>query len=107
MSDRIAPPHRRYMRASSVTAAVMQIVSPHIIADHQDRLRDVADDLLRLFLESGAEFIDDSVRAEAGLAPRDGRGWTAVELAAYENRMTMAMLQPLAPVILQRDPKDG
>jgi hypothetical protein len=91
----------RRTRATQLTGHIMNIVGKHICEhDGRDNRRRVADELFDLLYKAGAEIISDERRAEAGLPPRDLKGWTREELAAMEARRLETMLSPVPPVII-------
>lgn len=90
----------RYARSQALTAYIMQIVGKYI-CDHGDRdgHANCSRDLMEIFYKVGVEIIADAERAEAGLPPRDERGWTAQELAAMEARRLEFMSRPIQMTI--------
>lgn len=87
---------RRLMRAQALTAAVMKTLEPCTLPGSE---RAVYQALIELFYQSGAELSTDFDRADAGLAPRDGDGYTATERTDFETRLREALLSP-RPVVL-------
>lgn len=82
----------RRQRAEAMTAAILNEISPFM--DYEDRRRDIYYAIFELLNKEGAEVITDHTRQELGLPPRDGYGWTADEIRAYEMRRLELLLRP-------------
>ena len=89
----------RRRRADALVAEIMSAIGPFLSHD-RDAREDAARAVHRLLTSQGAYVMTDHERAEAGLPPRDDKGWTEAELRAYEASMLHAMMAPITPPIL-------
>ena len=101
-TDRIERINKRRMRAMSLTAQIMQLVSKHVPYDpDRDLMRDLHYELLEALERHGAEIVSDFDRQEFGLPPRGPDGWTMEEIIALEQRRMEMLTRPMAPMIIQ------
>jgi hypothetical protein len=99
---------RRYLRARSVTASIVQVIgrlletNPQLdrLAEEIRLLRAIDDAVMKLLTDEGIEVLTDYHRAEFGLPPRDQKGWSAEDILTYERVMLERMTQPIAPMIM-------
>ena len=61
--------------------------------------RDVCDRLQWTLVQNGAYIMTDADRADAGLEPRDDKGWTFSERVQEKLNRQQAMLAMLAPFV--------
>lgn len=87
----------RRRRAEAMTAAILNEISPFL--DYEDRRRDIYYAIFELLNKDGVEVITDNTRQEIGLPPRDGYGWTADEIRAYEMRRLELMMRPFSMLV--------
>lgn len=95
-------PNRRRAQINCMVAVIMDAIGKHIPDDGSSR-RHACEDLVDALYKTGASFFTEQDRAEAGLSPRDDYGWTREELQMMDNRLTIAMLGPMPPMILPRE----
>lgn len=101
--------NRRHPRAQQITALLMHIIRRHVDFDKvdpggKDRVeRDLCCDIEDQLWADGAQMITEGDRIAAGLPPRNTEGLTVDELCIIEARLTMAMLQPVAPIVIDRN----
>jgi hypothetical protein len=87
----------RRKRAEAMTVAILSEISRFL--DYEDRRRDIYDAIFELLNKEGVEVITDHTRQELGLPPRDGYGWTADEIRAYEMRRLELMMRPFTMLV--------
>lgn len=86
---------RRRLRANSLAAAVMQVITPYIRDEDGQERKEAYYAMLKLFLTEGVEVLTDNDRLAAGLPPRDEKGWTPDELAVFEAVRLEALARPV------------
>lgn len=94
-------PDRRKQRADSLLHLVLDAIRPHIVPIGARGERMLASALYTAFYEAGADAVTDADRANAGLPPRDAKGWTAQELAALELFRLQVMCKPRVVTVPQ------
>ena len=99
---RLEPPNLRYQRAQMLCAELIHRIIPHIDQRGDTDLRAIAREIEGLFVEDGVYVLTDADRECMGLPPRDARGWTPHEVAAYERRMLLDALYERRPFVIEK-----
>lgn len=86
-------PDRRRVQINAIIAFVMDAIGKHIPDDGHSRKHAVYD-LQDALARAGVEIITEQERLNAGLPPRNERGWTQEELRILDARIMKAMLEP-------------
>lgn len=93
--------NRRHLRTQQLLGLVMHHIQPYLDQNSERKAyRDVARVLEELFHASGVQIITEADRAAAGLPPRDHNGMTLEEITIIEAKLLRAMMEPMAPKIL-------
>jgi hypothetical protein len=87
----------RRKRAHSLVAAVLKELRGHL--DDYEVERAVAHAMERVFSQEGVEVLTDYDRAQIGLPPRSGDGWSMDEVIALERMRLEALCKPMAMTI--------
>lgn len=82
----------RHNRAMQLCAAIYHIIAPHLRCEEDPR--HLRNELMGLLMAEGVEVLTDHTRAEIGLPPRDGKGWTIEEIHMMEKAYLDAMMRP-------------
>lgn len=94
-------PDRRRAQINCMVALVMDAIGKHIPDDGSSHKR-ATYDLMDALYKTGASFFTEEDRRQAGLMPRDETGWTREEFQIMDSKLTMAMLEPIPPMIVPR-----
>jgi hypothetical protein len=87
----------RRRRAHSLAAAVLKELRGHL--DDYEVERAVAHAMERVFSQEGVEVLTDYDRAQIGLPPRSGDGWSVDEIIALERMRLEALYKPMTMTI--------
>ncbi len=90
-------PNLRRLRASQLSAMVIQVVAKH--AD-PDALNAIHVELYQMFHDHGAELISDFDRQQHGMSPRGPDGWTAEEMLLLERFRVLALQNSMKPIMV-------
>lgn len=83
---------RRHIRAMALFAEIYHLVVKRLQPEEDPR--HLRNELMDLLMQEGVEVLTDYTRAEMGLPPRDGKGWTIEEIHALEKTRLDLMTQP-------------
>lgn len=93
--DQIGNVDKRRIRATNLTAALMQEVMDVLPERHEDYSL-LHDRLMNVLYENGAAWTTEEERLAYGFEPRDDLGWTSSERVEYEMKrrevLTLSML---------------